>query len=48
MDMIAAQALAGRVPDHLELIYPDPAAVLARLEFCGSTGFPYSPAAKTE
>jgi hypothetical protein len=33
MDVIAAQALAGRVPDHLELIYPDPTAVLARLEF---------------
>jgi hypothetical protein len=32
MDVIAAHALAGRVPGHLELIYPDPTAVLARLE----------------
>ncbi len=33
MDMIAAQALAGRTPDHLELIYPVPTVVLPRLEF---------------
>ena len=38
MDMIAAQALAGHRPDHLELLYPDPTAVLPRLEFLRQHG----------